>query len=109
MGQWYQRREHGVRSHGHLTSWTSVILLLRILGYLYCYYNVSVTSKYADKYIGPLPDYPQTTVDKRWPQLLKCYLFDCVSVCRQIFSFLPELHRNGVRAGRRRTQLMFYR
>ena len=25
---------------------------------------------YMLNYIGPLPDYPQTTVDKRWPQFL---------------------------------------
>ena len=29
--------------------------------------------------IGPLPDYPQTTVDKRWPQLLNSLLLDCLS------------------------------
>ena len=38
--------------------------------------------------IGPLPDYPQTTVDKRWPQLLNSLLLDCLFACRQILSFL---------------------
>ena len=32
-------------------------------------------SKYKGQiFIGPLPDYPQTTVDKRWPQFLKSLL-----------------------------------
>ena len=42
--------------------------------------------------IGPLPDYPQTTVDKVASviELDFVYLIVCLSVCGQIFSFLSS-------------------
>ena len=44
-----------------------------------------------DLIIGPLPDDPQTTVDKVASVIeFIDYLIVCVSVCKQIFSFISS-------------------
>ena len=54
------------------------------------YTSVPVPKAYNLVLIGPLPDYPQTTVDKVASviELDFVYLFTWLIVCRQIFSFL---------------------